>query len=40
MKKWLEDRPWIWIVLLLALLMAGSIATLIIAELNKPELLR
>ncbi len=40
MRKWLEERPWVWIVLLLALLMAGSIATLVIAELNKPEVLR
>ena len=40
MKKWLYDRPWIWIVLLLGILMAGSIATLVIAELNKPEIVR
>lgn len=40
LRKWLEERPWIWIVLLLALLMAGSIATLVIAELNKPEVVR
>jgi hypothetical protein len=40
MKKWLHDRPWIWVVLLLALLMAGSLATLIIAELNKPEIVK
>ena len=39
LKTWLRDRPWIWIVLLLALLMAGSIATLVIAELNRPEVL-
>jgi len=38
--RWLRDRPWIWIVLLLALLLAGSAATLIIAELNRPTLLR
>lgn len=40
MRRWLRDRPWIWIVLLLALLLAGSVATLVIAELNRPELLR
>ena len=40
MRRWLHDRPWIWIVLLLALLLAGSVATLVIAELNRPELLR
>ncbi len=38
-KIWLRDRPWIWIVVLLALLLAGSAATLIIAELNRPEVL-
>jgi hypothetical protein len=40
MRRWLRDRPWIWIVLLLALLLAGSVATLVIAELNRPVLLR
>jgi len=40
MRKWLHDRPWIWIVIFLAFLMAGSIATVIIAELNKPEVVR
>lgn len=40
MKKWLRDRPWIWIVLFMLVLMAGSIATLIIAELNKPTVVR
>ena len=40
MKKWLRDRPWIWIVLLLALLLAGSVATLVIAQLNRPEIVK
>ncbi len=40
MRKWLRDRPWIWIVLLLALLMGASIATLVIAELNRPEIVK
>ena len=40
MRQWLRDRPWIWIVLLMALLVAGSIATLVIAELNRPEILK
>ena len=40
MKQWILERPWIWIVLLLALLLAGSIATLVIAELNRPELVK
>ena len=38
-KTWLSDRPWIWIVLLLALLLVGSVATFVIAELNRPEIL-
>jgi len=40
MRRWLRDRPWIWIVLLLAALMGASIATLVIAELNKPEIVK
>lgn len=40
MRKWLYDRPWIWIVVFLSCLMAGSIATLIIAEVNKPEIVK
>jgi hypothetical protein len=39
MRKWLHERPWIWIVIFLALMMAGSFITVIIAELNKPEVL-
>jgi hypothetical protein len=38
--KWLRDRPWIWIVLFLATLIAGSVATVIIAELNRPEIVK
>lgn len=40
MRKWLRDRPWIWIVLLLALLFASSVATLVIAHLNRPEIVK
>ncbi len=40
MLEWLRERPWFWIVLLLALLLAGSVATLVIAERNKPTLVR
>lgn len=40
MRKWLYDNPWIWIVLFLATLIAASVATVIIAELNKPEIVR
>ena len=40
MRKWLRDRPWIWIVLLLAVLMGASIATLVIAQLNAPVIVK
>ncbi len=40
MRKWLYDNPWIWIVLFLATLIAGRVAPVIIAELNKPEIVR
>jgi hypothetical protein len=40
MRKWLRDRPWIWIVLFLAVMMAASFTTVIIAELNKPVVVR
>ena len=40
MRKWLRDRPWIWIVLLLALLLGASVATLVIAQLNAPEIVK
>jgi hypothetical protein len=40
MRKWLYDRPWIWIVVFLACLVAGSLATLVIAELNRPEVVK
>lgn len=40
MRKWLYDRPWIWIVLFFVLLILGSFATVIIAELNKPQIVK
>lgn len=40
MKKWLYDRPWIWVVVFLSLLVAGSIVTVFIAEINKPEIVK
>jgi len=39
MRRWLHDNPWIWIVLLLAVLMGASMLVLVIAELNRPEIL-
>ncbi len=40
MRKWLYDNPWIWVALFLAALVAGSMVTLVIAELNKPEIVK
>lgn len=40
MRAWLRERPWIWVVLLLALLVAGSMVTLVIAERNKPIIVK
>lgn len=40
MRKWLHDRPWIWIVLLLGLLVTSGFVTLVIAELNRPEIVK
>ncbi len=40
MRKWLYDRPWIWIVVLLTILVVGGFTTLVIAQLNKPEIVK
>ncbi|MBK6733510.1 MAG: hypothetical protein IPG61_05385 [bacterium] len=40
MRKWLYDNPWIWVVLFLACLIGASVATVIIAEVNKPEIVK
>ena len=40
MRKWLYDNPWIWIVVFLSCLVAGSIATVVIAQLNRPEIVK
>jgi hypothetical protein len=40
MRRWLNDNPWIWLVLFFVVLVAGSFATLVIAELNRPEIVR
>lgn len=39
-RKWLYDNPWIWIVLFLSTLVAGSMVTLVIAQLNRPEIVK
>ncbi len=40
MRKWLHDNPWIWIALFLAAMVTASMATLVIAELNRPEIVK
>lgn len=40
MRKWLYDNPWIWIVLFLGFLVTSSMVVLVIAELNKPEIVK
>ena len=40
MKKWLRDNPWVWIVLFFLVMVAGSLATVFIAELNRPEIVK
>ena len=39
-RKWLYDNPWIWVVLFLTTLVAGSMVTLVIAQLNRPEIVK
>ncbi len=40
MRKWLYDNPWIWVALFLGCLVAGSLVTLVIAEMNRPEIVK
>jgi len=40
MRKWLYDNPWIWVALFLAIMVTGSMVTLVIAELNRPEIVK
>jgi len=37
-KRWLRDNPWVWIALFYVVLVSGGVATFIIAELNRPEM--
>ena len=39
MKKWLYDRPWIWIVVFFGVVFASSLALIIIAQVNRPNVL-
>ncbi len=40
MGKWLYDRPWIWIVLLLTVLVFSGLAVVVIAERNRPVIVK
>ena len=40
MGKWLYDRPWIWIVVMLTLLVGFGGVVLVIAEKNKPTIVK
>jgi uncharacterized membrane protein len=40
MGKWLHDRPWIWIVVLLTFLVLSGFVVLVIAEMNRPEIVK
>ena len=40
MRRWLYDNPWIWIVVLLGSVVASSLVLVVIAELNRPEIVR
>ncbi len=40
MRQWFHDRPWIWIVVLLAFIVSGGFVTLVIAERNKPHIVK
>ncbi len=35
MKKWLYDNPWIWVVVFLSLLVAGSLVTVVIPRSSR-----
>ena len=36
--EWIKDRPWILLIVLLAVMMGLAILTLVIAQMNKPIL--
>lgn len=40
MRQWFYERPWIWVVFLLAFVVSGGFVTLIIAEQNKPTIVK
>ena len=38
MKRWLHDNPWIWLLLFMIAVVMGSLVTIMIAELHRPEI--
>ena len=38
MRAWLRERPWIWVVVFLGVMVAASVVTLVIAERNRPQI--
>lgn len=40
MRKWLRDRPWIWLIVLLGFMMSLSVAFLVIAEYARPVIVK
>jgi hypothetical protein len=40
MRAWLRERPWVWIVVFFAVLVAACAVMVVIAELNRPEIVR
>ncbi len=40
MRQWLYDRPWIWVVVLLTLLVGGGLFVVVLAEMNKPTIVK
>ncbi len=40
MRKWLHDNPWIWIALFLGSVVTASMVVVVIAEINKPEIVK
>jgi len=40
MKRWLSNNPWIWLVVFFVVMVLASLVTIVIAELNRPEIIK
>ncbi len=40
MKRWLSAHPWIWLVIFFVVMVLASLVTVMIAELNRPEIVK